>query len=107
MYYFWMVLVIIPYCSSIPVEDKNLEHKNDIIQDYQHQLLNKRIKRLEVVHPDNLDPDEETLKELLLVTPKPININSVYDYTVSQKSTQKMLLYLGTLQKKEVWCLMK
>ena len=82
-----MVLVIIPYCSSIPVEDKNLEHKNDIIQDYQHQLLNKRIKRLEVVHPDNLDPDEETLKELLLVTPKPININSVYDYTVSQKST--------------------
>merc|ERR1712226_128994 len=82
MYFIWMVLVIIPYCSSIPV-DKNLEHKNDIIHDdNQHQLLNTRIKRLQVVHPDNLDPDEETLKKLLLVTPqKPINnINSVYDY---------------------------
>merc|ERR1712226_1694290 len=65
MYFIWMVLVIIPYCSSIPV-DKNLEHKNDII------------------HDDNQHPDEETLKKLLLVTPqKPINnINSVYDYTV-------------------------
>ena len=95
-----MVLVIIPYCSSIPVEDKNLEHKNDIIQDYQHQLLNKRFKRLEVVHPDNLDPDEETLKELLLVTPKPININSVYDYTVSKKSTQKVLLFRHSSEKR-------
>jgi len=84
-----MILVIIPYCSSIPV-DKNLDHKNDIIHDnhHQHQLLNTRIKRLEVVHPDNLDPDEETLKELLLVTPKSNtnNINSVYDYDYEESN---------------------
>ena len=66
--------------------DKNLDHKNDIIHDnhHQHQLLNTRIKRLEVVHPDNLDPDEETLKELLLVTPK--SINSVYDYDYEESN---------------------
>ena len=70
--------------------DKNLDHKNDIIHDnqHQHQLLNTRIKRLEVVHPDNLDPDEETLKELLLVTPKSNtnNINSVYDYDYEESN---------------------